>query len=67
MMDTFPAIEYETKKISKLGRALRAFILHINYPNEIFDGRAVIKVKIVFHDVAYMEPKPIVKIGWLIG
>ena len=38
--------------------------IHLTYkqiPNEIFDKRAVEKGEVVFHDVAYIEIKPIVK------
>ena len=53
-MGLFPTIQEEAKNKG-------IDLAYKQIPNEIFDKRAVEKGEVVFHDVAYIEIKPIVK------
>ena len=53
-MGLFPTIQEEAKNKG-------IDLAYKQIPNEIFDRRAVEKGEVVFHDVAYIEIKPIVK------
>jgi adenine-specific DNA-methyltransferase len=53
-MGLFPTIQEEAKNKG-------IDLAYKQIPNEIFDKRAVEKGEVVFHDVAYIEIKPIIK------
>lgn len=55
-MGLFPKIQEEAKS--------KGVDLALKYiPREVFDKRAIEKNQVVFHDVAYIEVKPVVKKG----
>ncbi len=55
-MGLFPKVQEEAKS--------RGIDLALKYiPRDVFDKRAIEKNQIVFHDVAYIEVKPVVKKG----
>ena len=55
-MGLFPSIQEEAKD--------KGIDLALKYiPRDVFDKRAIEKNQVVFHDVSYIEVKPIVKKG----
>jgi DNA modification methylase len=55
-MGLFPNVQEEAR-----GRGIDLALKHI--PRDVFDKRAIEKGQVVFHDVAYIEVKPIIKRG----